>query len=100
VVVNMPTKHKQRLNLGLRGQAPWLVTEAGLYRLVMKSRKPEAEAFQEWVTGTVLPAIRKDGAYIKGEETAKSDDDPEIAHALRRPAIAPWGTPMHPRVPL
>lgn len=40
-IKSMPEKHKARFNLGLRGQAPWLVTESGLYRLVMKSRKPE-----------------------------------------------------------
>ena len=45
-----------------------LVTEAGLYTLVMRSDKPEAKAFQKWVTGTVLPAIRKDGGYVRDEE--------------------------------
>ncbi|WP_083398135.1 BRO-N domain-containing protein [Roseovarius tolerans] len=34
---------------------------ARLYKLVMLSRKPEAEAFQDWVAEGVLPAIRKDG---------------------------------------
>jgi anti-repressor protein len=32
-----------------------------MYSLIHKSRKPEAEAFQEWVTGEVLPQIRKTG---------------------------------------
>ncbi|WP_295380146.1 BRO family protein [uncultured Pseudacidovorax sp.] len=66
---------KVQQSLGLRGQAPWLVNESGLYALVMRSNKQSARDFQRWVTGTVLPAIRKDGAYIKGEEHAKSDDD-------------------------
>lgn len=50
--------------------APWLtcVNESGLYSLILKSRKPEAKAFKKWVTSVVLPAIRKDGAYIEGEE--------------------------------
>lgn len=39
------------------------VTEAGLYRLVLRSNKPEAEAFVDWITGEVLPAIRKHGYY-------------------------------------
>jgi prophage antirepressor-like protein len=39
------------------------VTEAGLYKLVMRSRKAEAEAFVDWLTGEVLPAIRKHGFY-------------------------------------
>ena len=40
------------------------VSEAGFYRLVLKSRKPEAKAFQRWVTHDVLPSIRKEGGYI------------------------------------
>ncbi|MFG1419928.1 Rha family transcriptional regulator [Xanthobacter sp. V0B-10] len=40
-----------------------LVSESGLYKLIMRSDKPEAWAFQGWVTRVVLPAIRKDGAY-------------------------------------
>ncbi|UJX45777.1 BRO family protein [Xanthobacter sp. YC-JY1] len=44
------------------------VSESGLYKLIMRSDKPEARAFQDWVTRVVLPAIRKDGAYIMGEE--------------------------------
>lgn len=39
------------------------VTEPGLYRLIFKSRKPEAEAFRHWVTHEVLPAIRLHGCY-------------------------------------
>lgn len=40
------------------------VSEPGLYKLIMRSRKPEAKAFQRWVTHEVLPAIRKHGAYM------------------------------------
>lgn len=39
------------------------VNESGMYALVLTSRKPEAKAFKKWVTGTVLPAIRKTGSY-------------------------------------
>lgn len=41
-----------------------VVSEAGLYSLILKSRKPEAKAFRRWVTHEVLPAIRKTGAYV------------------------------------
>ena len=41
-----------------------VVSESGLYRLVMKSNKPEAEVFQDWVCEDVLPEIRKKGYYI------------------------------------
>ena len=40
-----------------------VVSESGLYSLIMGSRKPEAKAFKRWVTHEVLPTIRKYGAY-------------------------------------
>lgn len=40
-----------------------IVSEAGLYSLIFKSRKPEAKAFKHWVTHEVLPSIRKTGSY-------------------------------------
>lgn len=39
------------------------VNEAGLYNLVLGSRKPEARRFKRWVTHEVLPAIRRTGRY-------------------------------------
>lgn len=56
-----------------KGKAPLVVSEPGLYKLIMRSRKPEAKAFQRWVTHEVLPAIRKTGGYI----AAKQDETPE-----------------------
>lgn len=47
-----------------RTQNAAVVSEAGLYRLIFKSRKPEAEAFVAWVTEEVLPQIRKTGSYV------------------------------------
>lgn len=59
-----------------------IISESGLYKLVMRSDKPQAREFQDWVTRVVLPAIRKDGAYIMGEEKVASgelsDDDPIV----------------------
>lgn len=49
-----------------------LITESGLYKLVLRSDKPEAKDFQNWVTRVVLPAIRKDGGYIHGEQNGVS----------------------------
>ena len=46
-----------------RVQSLNLVSEAGLYDLIMQSRKPEAKAFKRWVTHEVLPSIRKTGIY-------------------------------------
>lgn len=40
-----------------------VVSEPGLYSLILRSRKPEAKAFKRWVTHEVLPTIRKSGQY-------------------------------------
>ena len=45
------------------GSALVLVSESGLYKLVMRSDKPQAKQFQDWVTRDVLPTIRKTGQY-------------------------------------
>ena len=55
-------------SIGRRQQA-YIISEPGLYRLVMKSRKPEAKDFQRWVTHEVLPRIRRTGGYIPQGET-------------------------------
>ena len=44
------------------------ITEAGVYKLIFKSRKPEAEKFQDWVTDVVLPSIRKTGSFSIHDE--------------------------------
>ena len=61
-------------SIGRRQQA-YIISEPGLYRLVMRSRKPEAKEFQRWVTHEVLPSIRKTGGYIP---TTDVDDDMTI----------------------
>jgi prophage antirepressor-like protein len=44
------------------------VTEAGLYSLIIRSRKPEAKRFRRWITHEVIPAIRKTGGYGQAVE--------------------------------
>ena len=44
------------------------VNEAGLYSLVLGSRKPEAKAFKRWITHEVLPTIRRTGGYVNSAE--------------------------------
>ena len=50
-----------------------VISEPGLYSLVLRSRKPEAKAFKRWVTHDILPSIRKSGGYM----ATKPDDTPE-----------------------
>ena len=40
-----------------------IINESGLYSLILSSKMPKAKAFKHWVTGEVLPAIRKNGVY-------------------------------------
>lgn len=40
-----------------------IVSEAGLYSLVLASRKPEARRFRRWIVHEVIPAIRRHGMY-------------------------------------
>lgn len=40
-----------------------IISEAGLYSLILRSRKPEAKEFKRWVTHEVLPSIRRAGSY-------------------------------------
>ncbi|CRS95771.1 Antirepressor [Streptococcus equi subsp. equi] len=47
-----------------RKQKMKFVSESNLYKLIFQSKKQEAEAFTDWVTSEVLPAIRKHGAYV------------------------------------
>lgn len=55
-----------------------IVSEPGFYRLVMKSRKPEAKAFRRWVTHEVLPSIRKFGVYATAETAEQLMSDPDF----------------------
>ncbi len=53
-------------------QETLIISEAGLYRVLMRSNKPEAKPFQRWVTHDVLPSIRRTGKYDiaqRGQET-------------------------------
>lgn len=53
-------------SLGRHQQADF-INESNLYKLIFQSRKPQAEKFTEWVTGEVLPLIRKQGFYASQE---------------------------------
>lgn len=45
-----------------------VIPERDVYRLVFRSHLPAAQEFEDWVVGTVLPSIRKNGGYIAGQE--------------------------------
>lgn len=61
---------RRKLNLPRQGET-WFVTESGLYAVILRSDKPNAKKFRKWVTGEVLPSIRKTGRYGKPMTTAE-----------------------------
>lgn len=62
-----------------KAQAMTLISESGLYTLIMRSNKPEAKVFRKWVTSEVLPSIRKTGGYgIRTVDDMINDPDTAI----------------------
>lgn len=64
------------------GRAPLIISEPGLYTLIMRSRKPEAHEFKRWVTHEVLPTIRKHGVYATETTIDKILADPDFGIRL------------------
>ena len=77
---------RSRFNLGRQGEG-WIVNESGLYKIVLRSDKPQAREFQRWVTHDVLPSIRRHGAYMSEDVVARTLSDPDylirLATALK-----------------
>ncbi|OJX71744.1 BRO family protein [Magnetospirillum sp. 64-120] len=72
---------------GDRAPTHTMISEGGLYDKVLSAHKvnPKAHEFRKWVADVVLPAIRKDGAYIMGEEkvaTGEMSEDELILKAV------------------
>lgn len=57
-----------------RSQEMTIISESGLYNVILRSDKPEAKPFRKWVTAVVLPSIRKNGGYIAGQEELSSQE--------------------------
>lgn len=72
VYARLEPEHKatvSRTDVGMHpGKPAVIINEAGLYEMVLQSRKPLAREFKKWVTGTVLPSIRKTGSYSVKKE--------------------------------
>lgn len=61
-----------------REQQMNFVNEKNLYKVIMRSDKPQAEPFQDWVCGEVLPSIRKHGAYMTNNTLEKALSSPDF----------------------
>lgn len=55
-----------------------IINESGLYSLVLSSKLPTAKKFKRWVTGEVIPAIRKHGAYMTEDTLEKALTSPDF----------------------
>lgn len=79
--VDEEDRHKVMLFDGNQDKETIIINESGLYSLILSSKLPNAKKFKKWVTGEVLPSIRKNGGYIAGQETMS--DDELMARALQ-----------------
>jgi anti-repressor protein len=68
---------RPKFKLGRQGETN-IVNEAGLYSLVLGSRKPEAHELKRWVTHEELPSIRKHGAYMTQQTLNKALTSPDF----------------------
>ncbi len=75
-IARVPENHKGVNPINTPGGIQQMITvdEPGLYRLILRSDKPQAEPFMEWVTEEVLPTIRKTGSYgtVSDDELQRS----------------------------
>lgn len=80
---------------GRRNTMLWC-SEGNFYRCVFQSKKPEAEAFVDWVTEEVLPALRKNGAYNTGRRTPEVSPGglADLIRVTRRVMLDMGGTPQ------
>ena len=89
---NIPNEWTQMVKLTINGsdggvsdiRRMTLINEAAVYKLAFRSNKPEADRFVNWVTGAVLPSIRRTGSY------SVSNNRPENTKRLPLPKFRPY----------
>lgn len=82
VVANrLEDDERAKFNLGRQGEAT-VITESGLYAVILRSDKPNAKEFRKWVTSEVLPAIRKTGAYATPQTIEQMINNPDFTIQL------------------
>ena len=59
-----------------------IINESGLYSVILRSDKPQAKPFRKWVTGEVLPTIRKHGAYLTPDVLSQTIQNPDFLIGL------------------
>ena len=73
------TLQDKRSHSGQRGGSQFMtfVNEPGMYKLIFRSKKPEAKQFTRWVTHKVLPSIRKSGMYLTDKAADALQHNPD-----------------------
>lgn len=65
------------------GRRPLIISEPGLYSLILRSRKPQARTFKRWITHDVLPALRRTGHYsMPAPSSAPTAVDADLARLM------------------
>lgn len=72
-----------------------LINESGLYHLIFQSRKPKAQTFRRWVTGEILPSIRKTGRYERKRSLLPREKSEEMRSFFDE--LTHWTTPEDER---
>lgn len=80
--INNHCRNINKINYPETGQPINIISESDVYRLVMRSKIPDAELFQDWVVEEVLPSIRKHGAYATDVTIDKILNDPDFGIQL------------------
>lgn len=75
MISRVDEEERSKLNLGRQGET-WMLTENGLYEVLMQSRKPIAKQFKRGVKA-ILKEIRTNGGYV----ATQADDTPELIMA-------------------
>lgn len=65
-----------------------IINESGLYKVLLRSDKPEAKKFTRWVTSEVLPSIRKHGGYLAKQEELSPEELMAKALAVAQQILA------------
>ena len=85
-IAPLDPEERAKFFLGRQGEAT-IISESGLYTLVLRTRDAlipgtAAHRFRKWVTGEVLPALRRTGSYGGGDAAAVALNDPAALRGL------------------
>lgn len=86
--VDVDDRDVQEMDTPSGTQEMTIINESGLYSLILGSKLPTAKEFKRWVTGEVLPAIRKHGGYVNGQESMTPEELMAAALLMAQRTIA------------